>query len=83
LLCDVIPLQILAFLVGLKSPGKIARSVAMSTPYNNDPAAQPRPVVPAQKARQGVTGHNVRYVLGFSVAAIVIVFAIIWLVYFG
>jgi hypothetical protein len=26
---------------------------------------------------------NVRYVLGFSVAAIVIVFAIIWLVYFG
>ncbi len=55
----------------------------MSTPYNNDSAAQPRPVVPAQKARQGVTGHNVRYVLGFSVVAIVIVFAIIWLVYFG
>jgi len=30
-----------------------------------------------------VTGHNVRFVLGFSVAAVVIVLAIIWLVYFA
>ena len=28
------------------------------------------PVVPRQEARQGVTGHNVRYVLGFGIAAI-------------
>ena len=42
-----------------------------------------QPVIPAPQARQGVTGHNVRYVLGFSVAAVVIVFAIIWLVYFA
>jgi hypothetical protein len=41
------------------------------------------PVVPAQKARQGAVGHNVRYVLGFGIAAIVIVFALIWLVYFA
>jgi len=41
------------------------------------------PVVPAQQARQGVTGHNVRYVLGFSIAAVVIVFLAIWLVYFA
>jgi hypothetical protein len=41
------------------------------------------PVVPAQKARQGATGHNVRYVLGFSLAAIVVVFLAIWLVYSG
>lgn len=41
------------------------------------------PVLPAQKARQGATGHNVRYVLGFGVAAIVIVFAAIYLFYFG
>jgi hypothetical protein len=41
------------------------------------------PVVPAQKARQGATGHNVRYVLGFGMAAIVIVFCAIWLVYFA
>lgn len=42
-----------------------------------------RPVVPARQARQGVTGHNVRFVLGFSIAAVVIIFAVIWLVYFA
>lgn len=42
-----------------------------------------RPIIPARQARQGVTGHNVRRVLGFSLAAIVIVFAIIWIVYFA
>jgi hypothetical protein len=42
-----------------------------------------RPVISARQARQGVTGHNVRRVLGFSLAAIVIVFAIIWIVYFA
>jgi hypothetical protein len=41
------------------------------------------PVLPAQKARQGATGQNVRYVLGFGIAGIVIVFLIIWLVYFA
>lgn len=41
------------------------------------------PVLPAQEARQGTTGHNVRYVLGFGVAAIVIAFFIIYLVYFA
>jgi hydrogenase/urease accessory protein HupE len=54
----------------------------MSSPYSNDPVPQPRSVVSAQQARQGATGHNVRYVLGFSVAAIIIAFAIIGLVYF-
>ena len=39
--------------------------------------------MPTQQARQGVTGHNVRYVLGFGIAAIVILFVIIWLLYFG
>jgi hypothetical protein len=42
-----------------------------------------RPVLPAQQARQGATGHNVRYVLGFGIAAIVIAFFVIWLVYFA
>jgi len=41
------------------------------------------PVTPTQDARQGVTGHNVRYVLGFGIAAIVIAFFVIWLVYFA
>jgi hypothetical protein len=54
----------------------------MSSPYN-DPVPQPQPVVSAQQARQGVTGHNVRYVLGFGLAGVIVVFGIIWLVYFA
>ncbi len=44
---------------------------------------QSRQVLSAGQARQGATGHHVRLVLALSVAAIVIVFAIIWIVYFG
>ena len=33
-------------------------------------------------ARQGVTGHNVRYVLMISVGAAVLVLACTWLVFF-
>jgi hypothetical protein len=40
-------------------------------------------VVTKTEARQGVTGHNVRYVLGFGLAAVIIAFAIIFYVYFG
>jgi hypothetical protein len=40
-------------------------------------------VVTKDRARQGVTGHHVRYVLGFGLAAVVIAFAVIYLVYFG
>jgi predicted transcriptional regulator len=42
-----------------------------------------RPVLSAQDARQGTTDHNVRYVLGFGLAAIVLVFIGIYLIYFG
>ena len=38
------------------------------------------PEVNTTRARQGVTGHNVRYVLVFGIIAVVIVFAI---AYFG
>jgi hypothetical protein len=41
------------------------------------------PIVPAPRARQGVTGHNVRYVLGFGLTAIIIAFLIVYLLYFG
>ncbi|MGB6537441.1 MAG: hypothetical protein WBF58_15935 [Xanthobacteraceae bacterium] len=41
------------------------------------------PVLPAQQARQGATGHNARYVLSFGLAGIVIVFLAIWLIYFA
>lgn len=54
----------------------------MSSPSDRHPL-ELHPVIPAQKARQGVTGHNVRYVLGFGLAGIVVLFGIIWLFYFG
>lgn len=40
------------------------------------------PVRSATQARQGVTGHNVRYVLGFGVLAIIIAFAVVYGYYF-
>ena len=42
-----------------------------------------QPVVSTQQARQGVTGHNVRYVLGFGTAAVILAFIAVYLVYFG
>ena len=33
-------------------------------------------------ARQGVTGHNVRYVLAISLVAAVVILAILWFVFF-
>jgi hypothetical protein len=35
----------------------------------------PLAVISADAARQGVTGHNVRYVLGFGIAGVVMSFA--------
>jgi hypothetical protein len=34
------------------------------------------------QARQGVTGHNVRYVLFFGTTAVAVIFALLWLYYF-
>lgn len=42
----------------------------------------PNPL-PASRARAGVTGHNVRYVLTFSLIAVVAAFLIVYLVYFA
>lgn len=41
------------------------------------------PVLSAQDAREGAVGQNVRYVLGFGMAAIVIAFVAVYLVYFA
>ena len=42
-----------------------------------------QPVVSTPRARQGVTGHNVRYVLGFGLAAVVAAFIVVYLIYVG
>jgi len=41
------------------------------------------PVLPAENARQGATGHNVRYVLGFGMLAVGVAFFVIYLAYFA
>ena len=34
-------------------------------------------------ARQGVTGHNVRYVLGIGLAAVIVAFVVLYAIYFA
>lgn len=41
----------------------------------------PETEVPADKARAGVTGHNVRYVLAFGLAGIIVAFAAALFIY--
>jgi hypothetical protein len=45
--------------------------------------SEPRPVLSKTEARQGVTGQNVRYVLGFGLLAVIVVFVAIYVAYFG
>lgn len=43
-----------------------------------------RPVIkPTNEARQAVTGHNVRWVLGLAILGVVVAFAGLWLSWFG
>jgi hypothetical protein len=37
---------------------------------------------PTNAARQGVTGHNVRYVLAVSLGAAVVILAVLWFAFF-
>jgi hypothetical protein len=55
------------------------RTMATSTNQSTPEA----PIVrTATQAREGVTGHGVRYVLVISTAAIVVIFGALWLFYF-
>jgi hypothetical protein len=57
----------------------------MASPPNDQfsNASAERPVVTTEnRARQGVTGHGVRYVLGWGLAGIVIAFAVLYFVFF-
>jgi hypothetical protein len=57
----------------------LRRRIAMNveTRRNQTDGAE---VVNTTRARQGVTGHNVRYVLIFGIAGVVIVFALAYMV---
>jgi hypothetical protein len=49
----------------------------------NSDSPPPRPIKTTNEARQGVSGHNVRTVLGVTLAAVIVIFALLWLFYFG
>ena len=49
----------------------------------SDPDAQRPIVMSGARARQGVTGHNVRYVLGFGLAGAIIALTVVYLFYFA
>ncbi len=44
----------------------------------DDRTTKPRIVKSTNEAREGVTGHNVRYVLAISLIGIVVIFAAFW-----
>ena len=60
-----------------------AQESALESAEESAQGSLQKPVVPAPQARAGVTGHNVRYVLGFGIAAVVVAFVIVYLVYVG
>ena len=49
----------------------------------NSDSAAPRPVKSTNEARQGVAGQNVRTVLITGTVSIIVIFALLWLFYFG
>lgn len=49
----------------------------------NPESPSPRPVKTTNEARQGITGQNVRTVLIVGTGAIVVIFGLLWLFYFG
>jgi hypothetical protein len=50
----------------------------MQTPHRIDNSVPPAPIVlHADEARQGVTGHNVRYVLGFGLFGTITAFVLL------
>ena len=56
----------------------------MQTGYeSNQPNTEGEIVRNTTQARQGVTGHNVRYVLAFGIIGVVIVFALGYLAVSG
>ena len=61
--------------------------VVVKTPqqpdYGSEIKANTSVVEPAPNARQGVTGHNVRTVLTVSLIGIVLLFALVYLLFFG
>jgi hypothetical protein len=52
-------------------------------PRGTPPADGRRPVLEPNEARQGVTHHNVRRVLGISLVLLVLAYLVVYFGYFG
>jgi hypothetical protein len=60
------------------------RCAAMnSQDYGEPPKRKDGGTISTNRARQGVTGHNVRYVLLVGIVGVVVAFAIAYIVYFA
>jgi hypothetical protein len=60
----------------MQHPG--GAQMQMQTPHRIDDSVPPAPIVlRADEARQGVTGHNVRYVLGFGLFGTITAFVLL------
>jgi hypothetical protein len=57
-------------------------SVDRQAPEYNQDSAPDATVVRAERARAGVTGNNVRYVLAFSTAAVIVALVVVYAIYF-
>jgi hypothetical protein len=55
----------------------------MTMTDRRDYEQQRAPVLTETEARQGVTRHNVRYVLFIGTAAVIVAFAIIYIAFFA
>jgi hypothetical protein len=71
----------------MEAPGGRKMVVVVKTPqqpdYGSEIKSEDTVIEPAQNARQGVTGHNVRKILIVSVIGLVILYAIVYLVFFS
>jgi cobalamin biosynthesis Mg chelatase CobN len=54
-----------------------------SNMHRDQPQRGDGPVVQTTRARQGVTGHNARYVLLVGTVAVVLLFGIVYIAYFS
>ncbi len=55
----------------------------MQMPRNDPTSREPGIVESPTRARQAVTGHNVRYVLIFGLAGVIVAFVIIYVLFFA
>jgi hypothetical protein len=62
---------------------KVIRQIAMSRSRSEPPEMREGTEITANRARQGVTGHNVQYVLAFGLIGVIVAFGVIYAIFFA